>query len=124
MTRAGVAPTAAILVCHAECMGPPNRRTAILYGHSNAQPPEPLELWVTPPFEPVVRDGKLFARGAVDNKGQLYMHIGAIEAHLKVNGALPVNLRVIVEGEEECGSDSLETFLRQRREQLQADVIV
>ena len=124
MTRAEVVATAGHPVVYAEWLGAPGRPTAILYGHYDVQPPEPLELWTTPPFEPVVRDGKLFARGAVDNKGQLYMHIGAIEAHLKVNGALPVNLRVIVEGEEECGSESLETFLRQRREQLSADVIV
>ena len=124
MTRAEVVATAGHPVVYAEWLGAPGRPTAILYEHYDVQPPEPLELWTTPPFEPVVRDGKLFARGAVDNKGQLYMHIGAIEAHLKVNGALPVNLRVIVEGEEECGSESLETFLRQRREQLSADVIV
>src|SRR5215470_9897489 len=99
----------------------PEPRTArphvLFYGHYDVQPPEPLELWKTPPFEPVVKDGKLFARGAVDDKGQVYMHLKAIEAHMKVNGRLPVNLKVVIEGEEEAGSENLEKFLRSRRKE-------
>jgi hypothetical protein len=82
----------------------------LLYGHYDVQPPEPLELWKTPPFEPELRDGKLFARGAVDDKGQVYMHVNAIDAHMQVNGKLPVNVKLVIEGEEECGSDNLEGF--------------
>jgi acetylornithine deacetylase/succinyl-diaminopimelate desuccinylase-like protein len=95
-----------------------------VYGHYDVQPPDPLALWTTPPFEPVRRDGKLYARGAVDDKGQVYMHLKAIEAHMKVNGGLPINLKVVIEGEEEMGSENLVTFLRQRRKELDADVII
>ena len=124
MTRAEVVPTAGHPIVYAEWLGAPGAPTALVYGHYDVQPPEPLELWHTPPFEPVVRDGKLFARGAVDDKGQVYMHLSAIEAHLKVNGRLPINLKLVIEGEEEVGSEHLETFLRERRAELDADVIV
>ena len=124
MTRAEVIPTAGHPVAYGEWLGAPGKPTALLYGHYDVQPPEPLDLWTTPPFEPTVRDGKLYARGAVDDKGQVYMHLKAIEAHLKVNGRLPVNLKVIIEGEEEVGSESLDAFLRARREQLEADIIL
>ena len=124
MTRAEVMKTAGHPVVYAEWLGAPGKPTVLLYGHYDVQPPDPLELWHTPPFEPVLRDGKLFARGAVDDKGQVYMHINAIEAHMKVNGKLPVNLKVIIEGEEECGSDNLEKFLVDHRAMLDADVIV
>jgi len=124
MTRAEVVPTAGHPVVYAEWLGAPGRPTALLYGHYDVQPPDPLELWTSPPFEPVLRDGKLYARGAVDDKGQVYMHLKAIEAHMKVNGKLPINLKVVIEGEEEMGSENLVTFLRQRRKDLDADVII
>ncbi len=124
MTRVEVVPTAGHPIVYAEWLGAPGKPTALLYGHYDVQPPEPLELWNSPPFEPTVRDGKLFARGAVDDKGQVYMHLKAIEAHMKVNGRLPINLRVVIEGEEEVGSESLEKFLRDGRAELDADVIV
>jgi len=124
MTRVEVFPTAGHPVVYAEWLGAPGRPTALLYGHYDVQPPEPLDLWKTPPFEPTVRDGKLFARGAVDDKGQVYMHLKAIEAHMKVSGALPINLKVVIEGEEEVGSDNLAKFLREKRSMLDADVIV
>ncbi len=124
MTRAEVMKTAGHPVVYAEWLGAPGKPTVLLYGHYDVQPPDPLELWHTPPFEPVLRDGKLFARGAVDDKGQVYMHINAIEAHMQVNGKLPVNLKVIIEGEEESGSDNLEKFLVDHRAMLDADVIV
>src|SRR5262245_47781847 len=82
MTRAEVVPTAGHPVVYGEWLGAPGKTTALLYGHYDVQPPEPLDLWTTPPFEPVVRDGRLYARGAVDDKGQVYMHIKAIEAHM------------------------------------------
>ncbi|MFI5370951.1 MAG: dipeptidase [Candidatus Eisenbacteria bacterium] len=124
MTRAEALPTAGHPVVYAEWLEAKGKPTVLLYGHYDVQPPEPLELWRTPPFEPVVKDGKLFARGAVDDKGQVYMHLKAIEAHMKVNGALPVNLKVVLEGEEEVGSDNLALFLRDQRGRLDADVIV
>ena len=78
----------------------PGAPTLLVYGHYDVQPAEPLELWTTPAFEPTVRDGRIYARGSVDDKGQLYLHIKALEAHLRVRGALPVNVIVIAEGEE------------------------
>lgn len=124
MTRVEVVPTAGHPVLYGEWLGAPGKPTALLYGHYDVQPPDPLELWRTPPFEPTLRDGKLFARGAVDDKGQVYMHLKAIEAHMQVNGGLPINLKVVIEGEEEVGSEHLERFLRERRAELDADVIV
>ena len=124
MTRVEVVPTAGHPIVYAEWLGAQGRPTALLYGHYDVQPPEPLELWTSPPFEPVLRDGKLYARGAVDDKGQVYMHLKAIEAHMKVNGGLPINLKVVIEGEEEVGSDNLEKFLRERRASLDANVII
>lgn len=124
MTRVEVVPTAGHPIVYAEWLGAAGRPTALLYGHYDVQPPEPLDLWTTPPFEPVLRDGKLYARGAVDDKGQVYMHLKAIEAHMKVRGGLPINLKVVIEGEEEVGSDNLAKFLRARRAELDADVII
>ena len=124
MTRVEVVPTQGHPVVYAEWLGAPGRPTALLYGHYDVQPPEPMELWTSPPFEPTLRDGKLYARGAVDDKGQVYMHLKAIEAHMKVEGKLPINLKVVIEGEEEVGSEHLERFLRERRAQLDADVII
>ncbi len=124
MTRAEVVPTAGHPVVYGEWLGAPGKPTGLLYGHYDVQPPDPLPLWKTPPFEPTRRDGKLYARGAVDDKGQVFMHLNAIEAHMKVNGRLPINLKVVLEGEEEVGSEHLEAFLVERRAQLDADVIL
>ena len=101
-----------------------NTRTLLIYGHYDVQPPEPLELWTTPPFEPALRDGRLFARGSVDDKGQLYLHIKALQAHLKVHGRLPVNVIVIAEGEEEVGSANLMPFVSSNTERLRCDAVV
>ncbi|MEO5617358.1 MAG: dipeptidase [Candidatus Eisenbacteria bacterium] len=109
---------------YGEWLKAPGAPTVLLYGHYDVQPPEPLELWHTPPFEPTLRDGKLYARGAVDDKGQVYMHIAAIEALIRTTGKLPVNLKVVIEGEEENGGHSLDDFLREKRAMLDADVIV
>jgi acetylornithine deacetylase/succinyl-diaminopimelate desuccinylase-like protein len=124
LTRAEVVRTAGHPIVYGEWLGAPGKPTALLYGHYDVQPPEPMELWKSPPFEPVVRDGKLYARGAVDDKGQVYMHLKAIEAHMKVHGKLPINIKVVIEGEEEAGSVSLPVFLRERRRELDADVIL
>ena len=98
--------------------------TVLIYGHYDVQPPEPFELWKTPPFEPVVRDGQLFGRGASDNKGQFFAHVKAVEAHLKTRTPLPANVVFLIEGEEEVGSQSLMTFVRRHAKELRADYIV
>ena len=98
--------------------------TVLVYGHSDVQPVEPLDLWTSPPFEPTVRDGKLYARGSVDDKGQLFLHLKALEAHLAVRGALPVNVIVLAEGEEEVGSEHLEPWVRANADRLACDAVV
>ena len=98
--------------------------TVLVYGHYDVQPAEPLELWESPPFEPTVRDGKLYARGSVDDKGQLYLHIKALEAHMAVRGGLPVNVIVVAEGEEEVGSEHLAPFIQEHAKELAADAVV
>jgi acetylornithine deacetylase/succinyl-diaminopimelate desuccinylase-like protein len=102
----------------------PDAPTLLVYGHYDVQPAEPLELWTSPAFEPAVRDGRIYARGSVDDKGQLYLHVKALEAHLAVRGTLPVNVIVLAEGEEEVGSVNLEAFLEAHRERLRCDGVV
>ncbi|HUJ71042.1 MAG TPA: dipeptidase [Verrucomicrobiae bacterium] len=96
----------------------------LVYGHYDVQPPDPLELWKTPPFEPVERGGKLFGRGASDNKGQFFAHVKAVEAYLKTRTPLPVDVMFLIEGEEEVGSENLVAFVRQRAKRLRAEYVV
>lgn len=98
--------------------------TILFYGHYDVQPVDPLELWESPPFEATVRDGEIYARGAADDKGQVFMHFKAIEAHMKQNGRLPVNMKIIIEGEEEVGSKNLDDFVKANKAELAADVVV
>ncbi len=105
-------------------MAGPSAPTYLVYGHYDVQPAEPLDLWLSPPFEPTVRDGKLYARGSVDDKGQLYLHVKALEALLKVRGSLPVNIVVIAEGEEEVGSENLADFVTANAERLACDGVI
>ena len=98
--------------------------TVLVYGHYDVQPPDPHDQWITPAFEPTVRDGKMFARGATDDKGQLYTHIKSLEAWVKTDGPPPVNLIYVIEGEEEVGSANLDTFLSENKERLKCDVAV
>lgn len=98
--------------------------TLLIYGHYDVQPPEPLELWTSPAFEPEIRDGRIYARGSVDDKGQLFLHLKALEAHLAVRGRLPVNVIVLAEGEEEVGSVNLEAFLQREKDRLACDAVV
>src|ERR1043166_7366661 len=98
--------------------------TILIYGHYDVQPPEPLDLWDSPPFEPAIRDGKIFARGSVDDKGQLWLHVKALEAHLATRGKLPVNIVLLAEGEEEVGSDNLTAFIEQHTDLLRSDSVV
>ena len=117
-------PTAGHPIVLGEWRGAPGAKTILVYGHYDVQPPEPLDLWTSPPFEPTVRDGKIFARGSVDDKGQLFLHVKAIEAHLKTRGRMPVNVIVLAEGEEEVGSDHLEEFVRAQAKRLKCDAVV
>ena len=103
---------------------PAGAPTVLIYGHYDVQPAEPLELWTTPPFEPTIRDGRIYARGSVDDKGQLFAHMKALEAHLKTRGTLPVNVIVLAEGEEEVGSDNLEAFVTKHAKRLACDYCV
>jgi acetylornithine deacetylase/succinyl-diaminopimelate desuccinylase-like protein len=119
-----VIPTEGHPIVYAEWLGAPGKPTALIYGHYDVQPVEPLELWKTPPFEPEVRNGNLYARGAVDDKGQVYMHLKAIEGWMKVHGALPINVKLVIEGEEENGSEALYPFIEANRKKLACDVIV
>src|ERR1700690_2939378 len=109
---------------YGESLHAPGKPTVLFYGHYDVQPAEPLDLWTTPAFEPAVRDGKLFGRGTADDKGQVHIHIKAIEALRQVHGKLPVNLKVMIEGEEEVGSVNLWDFVRQNREKLKSDAFV
>lgn len=98
--------------------------TVLIYGHYDVQPPEPLDEWLSPPFEPTERDGNVYARGSADDKGQLYMHVKALEAHLQTTGKLPFNVIVLAEGEEEVGSTNLVPFVKQNAERLACDTVI
>lgn len=103
---------------------PAGAPTVLVYGHYDVQPPEPLELWTSPAFEPTIRDGNIYARGSVDDKGQLWMHVAALEAHLATRGTLPVNVIVLAEGEEEVGSAHLAPFVEAQASRLACDAVV
>jgi len=98
--------------------------TVLFYGHYDVQPVDPIDLWLTPPFEATVRDGDIYARGACDDKGQVFVHLKAIEAHLRKAGRLPINLKVILEGEEEVGSEHLGPYVREHAAELAADMVL
>jgi acetylornithine deacetylase/succinyl-diaminopimelate desuccinylase-like protein len=120
--EAQLVPTLGHPVVWAKNKHQPGRRTVMLYGHYDVQPPDPLELWDSPPFTPVLKDGYGYARGATDNKGQILAHILGIQETLEESGDLPVNLHLIIEGEEEIGSGNLPGFLKDNREKLKCDV--
>ncbi|MFE8699283.1 dipeptidase [Cytobacillus sp. FJAT-54145] len=111
-------------VVYGEWMKAEGKPTVLIYGHYDVQPVDPLELWDSPPFEAEIRDEKIFARGASDDKGQTFMHIKAIEAILKTTGTLPLNVKFCIEGEEEIGSPNLPSFVEENKELLSSDVIV
>jgi acetylornithine deacetylase/succinyl-diaminopimelate desuccinylase-like protein len=111
-------------VVYGDWLGAAGAPTILFYGHYDVQPVDPLNLWESPPFEATIRDGEIYARGSADDKGQVFMHFKAVEAHLKQNGKLPVNIKFILEGEEEVGSVNLDEFIRGHKSELAADVVV
>ena len=102
----------------------PDRPTVLIYGHFDVQPPDPMDLWTTPPFEPTVKNGRVYARGASDDKGQSYTHVKAVQAYLKTGTELPVNVKFILEGEEEIGSPNLVPFIEANKELLKCDMVL
>ena len=118
-----VCQTAGYPIVYGEKIVDPAKPTVLVYGHYDVQPPDPLELWKTPPFEPTIRDGKIYARGACDDKGQFYMHVKAFELMMR-NGGLPCNIKFMIEGEEEVGSNNLGIFVKANKERLKADVVL
>ena len=123
LDKVEICPTQGHPIVYAEKLVDESKPTVLVYGHYDVQPADPLELWDSPPFEPVVKDDKIFARGACDDKGQVYMHIKALEM-LITNNALPCNVKVMIEGEEEVGSDHLEDFVREHTTKLECDVVL
>src|SRR5436189_245627 len=117
-------PTPGNPVVYGDWLGAPGAPTILFYGHYDVQPVDPLNLWQSPPFEASIRDGEIYARGSADDKGQVFMHFKAVEAHLKQNGRLPVNIKFILEGEEEVGSAHLDDFIRAHKSELGSDVVV
>lgn len=111
-------------IVSAESLGVAGAPTVLVYGHYDVQPPDPLNEWKTPPFEPTKRDGNLYARGATDDKGQMFTHIKSAEAWIKTAGRLPVNVKYLIEGEEEVGSEHLEHFIASNKDRLKCDVVV
>ena len=124
MNRVEVFKTEGHPLVYGEWLGAPGKPTVLVYGHYDVQPVDPIELWETQPFEPTIRDGKIYARGATDDKGQMYMHIKSVEAFFKVSGSLPLNVKFIIEGEEEIGSENLETFIKTNAELLKCDAVL
>jgi acetylornithine deacetylase/succinyl-diaminopimelate desuccinylase-like protein len=119
-----IMPTGLHPLVYAESLEAPGKPTVLFYGHYDVQPPEPLELWTSPAFDPQSRDGMLFGRGTADDKGQVHIHLKALESLHQLNGRFPVNIKVLIEGEEEVGSVSLWDFVQSHKEKLQADALL
>jgi len=105
-------------VIYAEKIIDTSKPTVLVYGHYDVQPPDPLDQWVSPPFEPTIRDGNLYARGSADDKGQMYMHVKAVETLRAVNGTLPVNVKFLIEGEEEVGGESIAKYVPEHKDKV------
>jgi acetylornithine deacetylase/succinyl-diaminopimelate desuccinylase-like protein len=119
-----IVPTALHPLVYAESLEAPGKPTILFYGHYDVQPAEPLDLWTSPAFEPTVRNGNLFGRGTADDKGQVHIHMKALAALQQVNGKFPINMKVLIEGEEEVGSVSLWDFVQKNKEKLKADALL
>lgn len=123
-SKVDIIPTKMHPLVVAESLEAPGKPTILFYGHYDVQPAEPLELWTSPPFDPTVRGGNLYGRGTADDKGQVHIHLKALEALQKSDGKLPLNVKVIIEGEEEVGSVNLWDFVTQNKDRLRADALV
>src|SRR5271156_1349749 len=119
-----ITPTKMHPLVYGDSLHAPGKPTILFYGHYDVQPAEPLELWTTGAFSPTVRDGKLFGRGTADDKGQVHIHIKALQALRNQTGKLPLNVKVMIEGEEEVGSVSLWDFVQKNRDRLKADALI
>lgn len=117
-----IIPTSKHPLVYADWLHASGKPTVLCYGHYDVQPPDPLDLWNSPPFEPTLRNGNIYARGSADDKGQMYMHVKAVEALQTVNGTLPVNLKFLIEGEEEIGGESVAKYVSENAAKLKADV--
>jgi acetylornithine deacetylase/succinyl-diaminopimelate desuccinylase-like protein len=124
MQKVEVIPTKMHPLVYAEWLKAPGKPTVLVYGHYDVQPAEPLKLWTSPAFEPQVRNGNLYGRGTADDKGQVHIHLATLEALMKTTGGLPVNVKVIIEGEEEVGSENLWEFVRRNWSKVKADALV
>jgi acetylornithine deacetylase/succinyl-diaminopimelate desuccinylase-like protein len=111
-------------IVYAESPPVPDAPTVLVYGHYDVQPPDPLDEWITPPFEPTKRDGNVYARGATDDKGQMLTHVKSLQAWMETQGKLPLQIKYLIEGEEECGSESLYEYLADAKDKLACDVVV
>ena len=123
-TRTEIVNTPGHPIVYGEWLGAPGKPTILVYGHYDVQPADPLELWDTPPFEPTEKKGKLFARGSADDKGQFIIHPNALRAHLETSGTCPVNIKFLIEGEEEIGSPNLDPYIKANRKKLACDAVV
>lgn len=124
METVKIIPTEGHPLVYAEWMKAPGKPTVLIYGHYDVQPIDPIELWKADPFEPVVKAGKIYARGADDNKGQNFVHIKSVEAFMKTKGELPLNIKFLIEGEEEIGSENLEKFISKNKKLLKCDTVL
>lgn len=122
LENVGIIPTAGHPLVYGDWLHAAGKPTVLCYGHYDVQPPDPVELWETPPFEPTIRNGSIYARGSADDKGQFYMHIKAVETLFAIHGKLPVNVKFLIEGEEEVGGASISKFVPANKEKLKADV--
>jgi|DewCreStandDraft_5_1066085.scaffolds.fasta_scaffold00086_49 acetylornithine deacetylase/succinyl-diaminopimelate desuccinylase-like protein len=124
LENARILPTGGHPVVYGDWLHAPGKATVLIYGHVDTQPADPLELWTTPPFEPAIRDGRVYARGASDNKGNILLAIAAVEALLQTAGALPVNVKFFIEGQEEIGSPQIPAFLAAHRDLFACDMVI
>lgn len=124
MSRAEIFQSEGHPIVYGEWLGAPGKPTILIYGHYDVQPVDPLDLWDTPPFEPTIKNGKIYARGATDDKGQVFMHFKSVEAFFKTVGSPPLNIKFIIEGEEEIGSEHLEPFINNNLDLLKCDAVL
>lgn len=124
MSRVEIFQTEGHPIVYGEWLGAPGKPTVLVYGHYDVQPVDPIDLWESPPFEPTIKNGKIYARGATDDKGQVFMHFKSVEAFFKTAGTPPLNIKYVIEGEEEIGSEHLESFINEHADLLKCDAVL